>query len=412
MAEINVSAAEINRYRKLISESKLSVNTLINRMILKLRNAQNTWDDKNYRKLEEISVECVEELKMVYEVLLDAEKYLDSVYAIVSEYENTGFSQVDTASNRETFLLSFRTNGTRKEERKKMNILKDGLSGIDTVLQEYKKELLARGLTDGAAMSAILNHYRHQFQAELLGRVNGENFPPRSAPNFDALVESVQRDGLDQYHEISATPRNLSQTRYGFQDIVFNGQRMNVYNDPIGTGSLLIQEQGKSQYPMAGTCGLCQSANILTMAGVTTTEDDIISIALHSSDDVLECMELFDEESDERGGTTVRNRQEILESQGISIINLPISSDRNRTVRQLAGAVASGHGVILSVDVERLWRNGQSGGHAISLLSVTSDGSTFIYSDTGYGRIDTISAEDLAAALTGRPANITTNIIR
>ena len=187
---------------------------------------------------------------------------------------------------------------------------------------------------------------------------------------------------------------------------------MNVYNDPIGTGSLLIQEQGNSQYPMAGTCGLCQSANILTMAGVTTTEDDIISIALHSSDDILECMELFNEDSDARGGTTVRNRQEILESQGISITNLPISLDRNHTVRQLARAVASGHGVILSVDVERLWRNGQSGGHAISLLSVTNDGSTFIYSDTGYGRIDTISADDLAASLTGRPANITTNIIR
>lgn len=412
MAGINVSAAEVNRYRKFIAESKQSVNTLLHRMLLKLKNAVNTWDDKNYRKLEEISVECVEELKQVYEVLLDAEKYLDSIYAIVSEYENTGFSQVDTASNRETFLSSFRTNSTRKEERKKMNILKDGLSSIDTVLQEYKKELLARGLTNGAAMSAILNHYRHQFQADLLGRVNGENSPPRSAPNFDAIVESVQREGLDQYQEILSAPRNLSQTRYGFQDIVFNGQRMNVYNDPIGTGSLLIQAQGNSQYPMAGTCGLCQSANILTMAGVNTTEDDIISIALHSSDDVLECMELFAEDSDERGGTTVRNRQEILESQGISITNLPISFDRNRTVRQLAGAVASGHGVILSVDVERLWRNGQSGGHAISLLSVTDDGSTFIYSDTGYGRIDTISAEDLAAALTGRPANITTNIIR
>ena len=148
------------------------------------------------------------------------------------------------------------------------------------------------------------------------------------------------------------------------------------------------------------------------MAGIPTSEDDIISIALHSSDDVLACMELFNKDPDDRGGTTVQNRQEILETQGVPITNLPINFNRNYTVRQLANAVASGHGVILSVDVERLWRNGQSGGHAISLLSVTSDGSTFIYSDTGCGRIDTISATDLAAALTGRPANITTNIIR
>lgn len=156
---------------------------------------------------------------------------------------------------------------------------------------------------------------------------------------------------------------------------------------------------------------MCQSANIMTMAGVPTTENDIISIALHSSDGVLNSMELFEEDPDERGGTTVNNRKEILESQGIPITNLPINIDRARTVRQLAVAVASGHGVILSVDVERLWRNGQSGGHAISLLSVSRDGSTFIYSDTGAGEINTISAADLAAALTGRPANVTTNII-
>ena len=225
MVGINVWEVEINRYRKFIFESKQSVHTLLHRMLLKLKNAVDTWDDKNYRKLEEILVECVGELKQVYEVLLDAEKYLDLVYAIVLEYENTSFLQVETTSNRATSLLSFRKNSSRKEERKKMNILKDGLSDIDMVMQEYKKELLARGLSDGTAMLAILNHYRHQFQADLLGLVNGENISPRLPPAFDALVASVQRDGLDQYQETPAIPRNLSQTRYGFQDIVFNGKK-------------------------------------------------------------------------------------------------------------------------------------------------------------------------------------------
>ena len=39
MTGINVSAAEINRYRQLISESKQSVDTLLHRMLLKLENA-------------------------------------------------------------------------------------------------------------------------------------------------------------------------------------------------------------------------------------------------------------------------------------------------------------------------------------------------------------------------------------
>ena len=72
----------------------------------------------------------------------------------------------------------------------------------------------------------------------------------------------------------------------------------------------------------------------------------------------------------------------------------------------------SGRGVILSVDVARFLRNGQRGGHAITVLSATKDGSFFLCSDTGAGTLRLISARDLADSLTGRPANITTDIIR
>lgn len=412
MAGINISTIDIDRYRKFILDSKQSVNSVLHQMMLKLKNAGDTWDDYNYQKLEKISIECVDELRRVYEIILNAEQYLDSIYTIVYEYESNSFSQTVDLLNRETFISSLRMNSVGSSKSKKMRMLKDGLSRIEAILKDYKKELLARGLVDNVTISAVLKHFCHQYQANLVSSINGGELFPWTTPNFDTIVSNIQRNGLDQYQVSSTLPRNLFHTKYEFQDITFNGKKMNVYDDPIGTGSLLIKEQGNSQYPMAGTCGLCQSANILTMAGIPTSEDDIISIALHSSDDVLACMELFNKDPDDRGGTTVQNRQEILETQGVPITNLPINFNRNYTVRQLANAVASGHGVILSVDVERLWRNGQSGGHAISLLSVTSDGSTFIYSDTGCGRIDTISATDLAAALTGRPANITTNIIR
>ena len=46
---------------------------------------------------------------------------------------------------------------------------------------------------------------------------------------------------------------------------------MKVYDDPVGTYRQLIEWQGysagRSSYQMDGTCGLCQSANLLTMAG-------------------------------------------------------------------------------------------------------------------------------------------------
>ena len=93
---------------------------------------------------------------------------------------------------------------------------------------------------------------------------------------------------------------------------------------------------------------------------------------------------------------------------------MPIQQNRAESVEQLSQAIRTGHGVIVSVDAGRLWNDSRydGGGHAISLISVSENGDRFIYSDTGVGCVGTISAQELGAVLTGRPANITTNIIR
>lgn len=246
----------------------------------------------------------------------------------------------------------------------------------------------------------------------MLRNVNGDYSRDVPEPDYDALVDEYNQ-APNEATSCNNQPRNLSKTQYGFTTQNINGVEMRVYNDPIETSRLLIQQQGCSEFDMQGTCGLCQCSNLLTLAGVqNSTEDTIISSALHCSDNVIDCMDIFHPYSYERGGTSVRDRREILEQNGLSTYYLPISIFRRETVKELAESVQTGHGVIVSVDIARLWKNGMSGGHAISLLSVTEDGSTFIYSDTGRGEINTISANDLAFALSGRPANITTNIIR
>ena len=52
MAGINVSAADIKRYQMLVTESKQSIEKLVQRMSGRLKNAHGTWDDENYKKLE------------------------------------------------------------------------------------------------------------------------------------------------------------------------------------------------------------------------------------------------------------------------------------------------------------------------------------------------------------------------
>ena len=187
-----------------------------------------------------------------------------------------------------------------------------------------------------------------------------------------------------------------------------------MYNKPIATAQGLIQRQGQNSRNMSGTCGLCQCVNILRLAGVSNvTEDDVINVALSCSNSTTKSLDINNPNPNNRGGTTTAGRQEILNKYNLQTEVYHILSNREMSVAGLGERVATGHGVIVSVDAGVLWNNPNvQGGHAISLISVSQSGDQFIYSDTGTGRIGAISSKRLAQALTGRPANVTKNIIR
>lgn len=207
--------------------------------------------------------------------------------------------------------------------------------------------------------------------------------------------------------------RMLTKTQYGFNFQTVCGVYGSFYDDPNGTANLIIKKQGNNNYQMKGTCGLCQCANQLTMAGISGYDENrIIEAALATSENVRNSMDISNPNPGNRGGTTVADRQEILKSCGLDTYILPISFVKSKTMEQINEAIRTGHGVIVSVDVARLWRNGQRGGHAISIISVSEDGKSYIYSDTGMGGIHSVCADDLMKSFTGRPANVTTNIIR
>ena len=194
-----------------------------------------------------------------------------------------------------------------------------------------------------------------------------------------------------------------------------NGQQYMMYNKPLDTAQTLIINQGQNTRNMSGTCGLCQCVNTLRLAGVSNvTEDDVINVALSCSKSTREGLDINNPDPDERGGTTVAGRREILNCYNLQTDVYQIPSDRSEAVSHFARQVSSGHGVIISADAGVLWNDVRylGGGHAVSLISVSKSGDTFIYSDTGTGRIGVISANRLGQALTGRPANVTRSIIR
>lgn len=422
MGIVNADVNEILQAWNNIRTAITSIGTTKSTISKKYQQLNGVWKDKKYKELGEVVHDCNNALNSILKTLMQGEKYLSLLAKSLKEYEETEFGAAGVERSSNSFVESVQNNARvlQKSDKEKMQDFKIGLAAINERIENYADSLESRGLPRGATMDAVLNHRRTLEQAELLRNINGDfsnPVSPLTPESMDAIVANCQNRGLVNYNPPTSSPRALSATQYGFQAQIINGQELRVYDDPVGTNSLLIQQQGhqqgNSQYDMEGTCGLCQCANLLTMSGVQgSTEDSIISAAMHSSDDVLVMMEMFSPYSEERGGTTVQNRQEILSRCGLPTYSMPMSANREENTQRLSEAIRTGHGVIVSVDVAHLWRNGQSGGHAISLISVSEDGNTFIYNDTGRGTMGTISATDLGYALTGRPANVTTNIIR
>lgn len=418
MSIVNADVTELLQYWNNIKTAITSIEATKSSMMRKYQQLNGEWKDKKYKELGDVVQECNKALNEMLKVLSKGEKFVGSLAKNIQEYEDVGIGSSAVDHSRNSVIESLRSDARvlKKTDAEKLQDFKIGISAIDEVIENYAASLESRRLQRGPVMNAILNRQRNLQQAELLRNINGDfsqPVPTLTSQDFDLIIENCQRNGLLHYNASESEPRSLTSTRYGFTTQIINGTQMSVYNDPIGTNSLLIQQQGNSCYAMAGTCGLCQCSNLLTMAGIQeTSEDSIISAAMHSSDGVLNCMDLFSSSTYERGGTTVQGRQEILSRCGLSTYSLPVSYNRQETTQRLSNEIRTGHGVIVSVDVARLWRNGQSGGHAISLISVSEDGNTFIYNDTGSGQMGTISATELGLALTGRPANVTTNIIR
>lgn len=418
MGLVNADSSTVLDAWKNITRAVSSIEATKASVSRKYQQLGTDWNDKKYKELGDVIQECSKSLNAILKILLQAEKPVALLAKSLQEYEETEFSGTNSEHSHLSFMEFLRPSVLMKKKNamEKLQDFKTGLATIDEVIANYAESLESRGLQRGPVMDAILNQQRHLQQAELLRNINGDFSNPvlaLTASDFDSIIDNCRNRGWLNYTAQGNSPRSLAATRYGFTTQTINGTEMRVYDDPIGTNSLLIQQQGTSHYDMEGTCGLCQCSNLLTMAGVQgSNEDAVISAAMHGSDDVLDCMELFNSVAEERGGTTVRGRQEILSNCGLQTYCLPVGFNRSDTTQRLSGAIRTGHGVIVSVDVAYLWRNGQSGGHAISLISVSEDGNTFIYNDTGSGRMGTISSNDLGRALTGRPANVTTNIIR
>lgn len=237
----------------------------------------------------------------------------------------------------------------------------------------------------------------------------GEDVPHTMGTRVRSLYTTtssshVETDSSGSVKTQMNEPRDLPVTQQ-IMEVNSNGGK--TYNTPSVTGKFLDYRQGKIA-GYKGTCGLCSCENILRLAGVDVSEQDIVEFAIKNG----LCTDKSCEA--ENGGTNYLERKEILDAFGIASSLLP------QELPIIEKAVISGKGVIISVDAGRLWDDATylNGLHAVTVTSVDYDKEgrleNFHICDSGSGNYDMIVpvSKLQSCLITNRKMNVTQQIIR
>ncbi len=217
------------------------------------------------------------------------------------------------------------------------------------------------------------------------------------------VVQGNNQQITDNLYEISTTKQTWT----------VNPDGSMVFNTPVDTGEKLDSNQGKVS-GFLGTCGLVSCVNVLRLAGYPATESEVVTYASSTSAGFgLGKLCTINSFPENNGGTSAKNRQQILQHFGIR------SELREATIENISDAVSEGRGVIISVYAGMLyngWTNHQDL-HAITVTSVKKDKAGnilgFYVCDSGTGGIDNskyYTAFQLENALSGRKMNVTSVI--
>ena len=226
----------------------------------------------------------------------------------------------------------------------------------------------------------------------------------------------------DPFKPTRKMPRDLSVSQYGFTK---DTSGMETYDSPLEVGQYLYTEQGSAYDNFKGTCGLCSCANILRLAGVNYGEKEMIDYAANQQGGFfatrLCTVNSFNPSAS--GGTTPKQRQQILDNFGVSSSIFDVKTDAEGktsidTINDLAKWVSEGRGVIIDVDAGLFYNSPQNygKGHAVTLTSVEKnkygDVTAFYILDSNQGTVkcNAWELQDMLRNFVG--INVTSQIIR
>ena len=245
-----------------------------------------------------------------------------------------------------------------------------------------------------------------------------------TVPNgyVDTEVQSEANTPEEPFKPTRKTPRDLPVSQYGFTK---DASGMETYDSPLEVDQYLYAEQGSAYDNFKGTCGLCSCANVLRLAGVNYGEKEMIDYAAKQQGGFfatrLCTVNPFNPSAS--GGTTPKQRQQILDNFGVSSSIFDVKTDADGktcidTINDLAKWVSEGRGVIIDVDAGLFYNSPQNygKGHAVTLTSVEKnkygDITAFYILDSNQGTVkcNGWKLQDMLRNFVG--INVTSQIIR
>ena len=209
---------------------------------------------------------------------------------------------------------------------------------------------------------------------------------------FTENGEDVWTEGLELAHQGLSGVALEPEIRYDVLDC----EEAMVTGEPFAKAEQMDYEQGDNPYHAAGNCGLVSISNLLRRADLDISEDEVTKYAIDSG--LCDYNPLGDAGSN--GGTTIEMRRDILNHYGIASEICP--SDSGGSLEEIADAIDSGRGVLISVNAGELWGCDDGSapilGHAASNHCVTVTG---IARDAATGEIEGVYIADSGRGLEG-----------
>lgn len=237
--------------------------------------------------------------------------------------------------------------------------------------------------------------------------------------SFDSSAPSMNEDSLKPTRQ---TPRDLAMSQYGFTT---SASGMEVYDSPLEIDQYLYSKQGSAYDNFKGTCGLCSCANVLRLSGVNYGEKEMIDYAADPQGGLFspKLCTVNPFSASASGGTTPKQRQQILDHFGVSSSVWDIKTDADgktsiETINDIGKWVSEGRGVIVDVDAGLFYNSppNYGKGHAVTITSVEKnkygDVTAFYILDSNQGTIKCNAWEVREMLRTFVGINVTSQIIR